>query len=229
MGASIQNPSGPELVQGPRRAGPNVDGRPRVSESGRRETTSLSRRSPVESPAFASSPTISAAVATSSAPPGGCTAPLAVSPSDSKPCRGAASSSGTERRPGAARRRLAVAAAAWLGGALGGRRHFGPPSRGPGGVRPAGRRRALRRDAASRRGLRARWPAARAATRRGSSAGDESGGDWRARRPRCAAPRGSGRSYWRRSRSHHYLRGAAGTSRATASGSATVGSTATTR
>jgi hypothetical protein len=60
-------------------------------ESGRREMTSLSRRSPAENPAFVSSPTISATDATSSAAPGGCTGPLAASASHSKPCRGAAS------------------------------------------------------------------------------------------------------------------------------------------
>jgi hypothetical protein len=62
-----------------------------LQDSGSREKTSLSKRSPVDNPAFASSPTISAAEATSSAAPGGCTGPLAASPSHSKPCLGAAS------------------------------------------------------------------------------------------------------------------------------------------
>jgi hypothetical protein len=73
-----------------------------IQESGSREKTSLSRRSPVESPAFASSPTISAAAETSSAPPGGATAP-SVSPSHSNPWRGAGSCGGAIGRGGAAR------------------------------------------------------------------------------------------------------------------------------
>src|ERR1700694_1889800 len=67
---------------------------PQAAQEGRsREKMSLSRRSPEETPAFASSPTSSAAEAASSAPPGGGTVPLIVSPSDSKPCLGAASGS----------------------------------------------------------------------------------------------------------------------------------------
>ena len=58
---------------------------------GRREKASFNRRSPADNPTFASSPTISAADATSSAPPGGCTEPFMFSLSDSNPCLGAAS------------------------------------------------------------------------------------------------------------------------------------------
>ncbi len=63
----------------------------RPQEGDRREKTSLSRRSPVERPDFASSPTISTAEATSSVPPGGSTGPRARSASDSNPCLGTAS------------------------------------------------------------------------------------------------------------------------------------------
>src|SRR5271167_3215084 len=82
----------------------------RAQGPGRREKTSLSRRSPVEGPAFASSPTISAAEATNSAPPGGRTEPLMLSVSDSKPCLGAGS-----RTRAAALRRGAGAPARFLG------------------------------------------------------------------------------------------------------------------
>lgn len=58
---------------------------------GRREKTSLSTRSPLVRPALASSPTISTADATSSAPPGGCTGPLTLSPWHSNPCLGTGS------------------------------------------------------------------------------------------------------------------------------------------
>jgi hypothetical protein len=81
---------------------PRPAGRTGDQESGSREKTSLSRRSPVESPAFASSPTISAAAEISSAPPGGATAP-SVSPSLSNPWRGAGSCSGAFGRGGAGR------------------------------------------------------------------------------------------------------------------------------
>ncbi len=67
-----------------------------AQERGRREKASLNRRSPVESPTFASSPTSSTADATSSAPPGGWTEPVAVSLLDSNPCLGAASRLGAE-------------------------------------------------------------------------------------------------------------------------------------
>ncbi len=71
----------------------------------------MSSRSPVEKPALASSPKISAAVATSSAPPGGATGPLARSKSDSKPCLGTSSEGGEwEGRGGGAERRLLEAA-----------------------------------------------------------------------------------------------------------------------
>jgi hypothetical protein len=61
--------------------------------SGRRDKTSLSTRSPLDSPALASSPTISTADATSSGPPGGCTGPLTLSLAHSKPCVGTRSRS----------------------------------------------------------------------------------------------------------------------------------------
>jgi hypothetical protein len=70
----------------------------RDQDSGRREKTSLTSRSPVEMPALAISLTISAAVASISAPPGGCTGPLMRSPSLSNPCRGTASCTVAERR-----------------------------------------------------------------------------------------------------------------------------------
>src|ERR1700759_155161 len=70
---------------------------------GRREKTSLKRRSPADNPAFASSPTISAAEATSSAPPGGWTGPSVRSLSHSKPCRGAGSSETNGRGGGVGR------------------------------------------------------------------------------------------------------------------------------
>lgn len=57
----------------------------------------------MDTPAFASSLTISAAVATNSAPPGGCTGPLARSISDSNPCRGTDSSTSGAARLGALR------------------------------------------------------------------------------------------------------------------------------
>jgi len=59
-----------------------------AQEGDRREKTSLSRRSPVARPDFASSPTISTADVTSSVPPGGWTGPRARSASLSKPCLG---------------------------------------------------------------------------------------------------------------------------------------------
>jgi hypothetical protein len=60
----------------------------RAQASGRRDSTSLSSRSPVDRPALASSLMISAALATSSVLPGGATGPLARSLSHSNPCRG---------------------------------------------------------------------------------------------------------------------------------------------
>ena len=119
MDASIQTPR-------PRRRGVPVEGAAQgAQERGRREKTSLSRRSPVESPTFASSPTISAADATSSAPPGGCTEPLN---------RLALGLEALPRRV-ACRRRAEWAAA--RSGALGARRRLrallgrgGPPRRG---------------------------------------------------------------------------------------------------
>jgi len=68
-----------------------------AQESGRRDSTSLSRRSPVDRLAFVSSPTISATDATSSAPPGGCTVLLERSLSHSNPCLGAGSTWATGR------------------------------------------------------------------------------------------------------------------------------------
>lgn len=58
---------------------------------GNRAKRSFNRRAPPETPAFASSPASSAAEETSSEAPGGCTGPLAISPSTSKPCLGTAS------------------------------------------------------------------------------------------------------------------------------------------
>src|SRR5262249_29632279 len=70
----------------------------RPQGSRRREITSLSRRSPADSPALASSPTISTAEETSSAPPGGRTGPLARSAAGSKSGLGAEACLGDERR-----------------------------------------------------------------------------------------------------------------------------------
>ncbi len=92
----IGSPARPDLSRGGSALRGSIQSAPArlrvgAQDSGRRASTSLNRRSPVESPALASSPTISAADASSSAPPGGCTAPLVRSaPSHSKPCRGTA-------------------------------------------------------------------------------------------------------------------------------------------
>ena len=59
-----------------------------------RGSSERSSRSPVEKPAFVSSPTISAAEVSSSVPPGGRTGPRARSLSLSKPCRGTGCSAG---------------------------------------------------------------------------------------------------------------------------------------
>src|SRR5437879_1095656 len=75
----------------------------------RRERTSLSRRSPVETPDLANSPTISRAEVMSSVAPGGWTLSRVPSPSDSNPCRG----TGPPRRA-----RLALAAARGLAAEL---------------------------------------------------------------------------------------------------------------
>jgi hypothetical protein len=80
---------GREYTHGSRRGGRGAVG-PflRAQVSGRREKTSLSSRSPLETLALVSSLTISAAELSSSIAPGGATLPLA-SLSHSKPCTGA--------------------------------------------------------------------------------------------------------------------------------------------
>ncbi len=91
----------PAVTTGARRLGVrrSIQTRSRVpQERGRRESTSRSRRSPAEKPALVISPTISAALATSSAPPGGCTGPLGRSLSLSNPWRGASSTAARGRR-----------------------------------------------------------------------------------------------------------------------------------
>src|SRR6516165_3143778 len=117
---------------------------------------SRSRRSPADRPPLASSARISAAEPSSSAPPGGCTGPLAALLSASKPCLGAACWAPVRPRLDAARARVALAFARLDAGGLAVAGLRAAPSC------PRGRRRAaaavpcpvvLAARAAARRGL----------------------------------------------------------------------------